>query len=64
MQYIECIHCKKRYPATGKMRVAMGRKRVRCSNCGKSFPIIVYESRPAGQGATEPHRSDGGKEEK
>lgn len=44
MQYIECIHCNKRYPATRKMRDAMGR-RVRCTSCGKSFPIIIFDSR-------------------
>lgn len=44
MQYIECIHCRKRYPATRKMRDAMGR-RVRCTSCGKSFPIIIFDSR-------------------
>jgi DNA-directed RNA polymerase subunit RPC12/RpoP len=42
MQYIECIHCQKRYPANQKMRDAVTKK-VRCTECGKSFPIVVYE---------------------
>lgn len=44
MQYIECIHCHKRYAATQKMKDAMGRKKVRCTECGKSFPIIIYNA--------------------
>lgn len=42
MQYIECIHCHKRYPANKKLRASIGKK-VRCTECWKSFPIIVYE---------------------
>lgn len=32
---------------------AMGTKKVRCPNCGRSFPIVVYEPRP-----TENHLID------
>jgi len=46
VQYIECIHCGKRFPATEKMKAAMGTK-VRCPECGTSFPIVVYEAKPA-----------------
>lgn len=46
MQYIECIHCHKRYAATPKMKEAMGRKKVRCTSCGKSFPVVVYDAHP------------------
>jgi predicted Zn finger-like uncharacterized protein len=46
VRYIECIHCQKRYKATDKHMAAMGRKKVRCPNCGRSFPIVVYEPRP------------------
>lgn len=42
MQYIECIHCHKRYAANAKHRAAIGKK-VRCTECWKSFPIVVYE---------------------
>jgi len=42
MQYIECIHCHKRYPANKKMRSAIGKK-IRCTECWRSFPIVVYE---------------------
>jgi predicted Zn finger-like uncharacterized protein len=52
MQYIECIHCQKRYAANAKHEAAL-RKKVRCTNCGKSFPIVVYEVKPA-----ESHSSD------
>jgi len=44
VQYIECIHCGKRFPATEKMKAAMGKK-VRCPECGTSFPIVVYEAK-------------------
>ena len=47
MQYIECIYCGKRYPANQKMRDAMGKKKVRCTNCGQSFPVVVYEVKPS-----------------
>jgi len=45
MQYVECIHCRKRYAANQKFRDAIGRK-VRCSACGKAFPIVVYHAKP------------------
>jgi len=45
MQYIECIHCGKRYPATRKHKSAMGKSKVRCKRCGESFPIVVYEAK-------------------
>ena len=51
MKYIECIHCQKRYGANAKHMAAIGKK-VRCTNCGKSFPILVYEAKPAPSEAT------------
>lgn len=42
MKYVECIHCQKRYPSNRKFEAAMGKK-VRCTECEKSFPIIIYE---------------------
>lgn len=53
MQYIECIHCHKRYPANRKLRAAIGR-RVRCTECWKSFPIIVYEVSASEKSAPDP----------
>ena len=46
MKYIECIHCQKRYPASHKMEAAALRKKVRCTECGGSFPIVIYEIKP------------------
>lgn len=46
MKYIECTHCQKRYPANRKMEEAALRKKVRCTECGNSFPIVIYEIRP------------------
>jgi predicted Zn finger-like uncharacterized protein len=43
MKYIECNNCQKRYPANSKMEAAALRKKVRCTECGKSFPIVIYE---------------------
>jgi len=43
MKYIECIHCQKRYPANRKLEEAALRKKVRCTECGGSFPIVIYE---------------------
>ncbi len=45
MKYIECIHCQKRYPANRKLEEAALRKKVRCTECGGSFPIVIYEVR-------------------
>ncbi|MDX8402826.1 MAG: hypothetical protein R8K54_00275 [Mariprofundaceae bacterium] len=44
MKYIECVHCQKRYPSNRKFEEAMGKK-VRCTECGGSFPIIVYAAK-------------------
>jgi len=58
MQYIECIHCRKRFPANRKFKDAMGKK-VRCSECGKSFPIIVYDAkRQENHAADRPVKGD------
>ena len=43
MKYIECNNCQKRYPANRKLEAAALRKRVRCTECGESFPIVIYE---------------------
>ncbi|MFC1542879.1 hypothetical protein ACFL4M_03215 [Pseudomonadota bacterium] len=43
MKYIECIHCQKRYPSNSKFEQAALRRKVRCKECGGSFPIVVYE---------------------
>ncbi len=51
MQYIECVHCGKRYASNQKFRDAMGKK-VRCTECQKSFPIIVYDAKPQDDAAT------------
>jgi len=45
MKYIECVHCQKRYPSNRKFEEAMGKK-VRCTECGESFPIAVYTAKP------------------
>lgn len=46
MKYIECIHCQKRYPANRKLEEAALHKKVRCTECGGSFPIVIYEIKP------------------
>jgi transcription elongation factor Elf1 len=43
MKFIECKHCQKRYPSNRKFEEAALRKKVRCTNCGESFPIVIYE---------------------
>ncbi|MCF7821478.1 MAG: zinc-ribbon domain-containing protein [Mariprofundaceae bacterium] len=43
MKFIECIHCQKRYPSNRKLEEAALRRKVRCTDCGESFPIVVYE---------------------
>ena len=43
MKYIECIHCQKRYPSNRKLEAAAHRKKIRCTACGNSFPIVIYE---------------------
>ncbi len=44
MRYIECSHCQKRYPSNRKFEEGARKKlSVRCSNCKKPFPIVVYE---------------------
>jgi len=45
MQYIECVHCHKRYAANQKLKDAMGTK-VRCAECGASFPIVIHDADP------------------
>ncbi|MDT8377140.1 MAG: hypothetical protein RQ867_10460 [Mariprofundaceae bacterium] len=52
MKYIECNHCQKRYPANRKFEAAALRRKVRCTSCGKSFPIVVYEVKPAADTTT------------
>jgi len=43
MKFIECNHCQKRYPSNHKLEEAALRKKVRCTDCGESFPIVIYE---------------------
>lgn len=45
MKYIECIHCQKRYPSNRKFEEATGKK-VRCTECGQSFSIVVHTAAP------------------
>jgi len=46
MKFIECNHCQKRYPSNRKFEEAALRRKVRCTDCGESFPIVVYEVSP------------------
>jgi len=52
MKYIECIHCQKRYPSNRKFEEAALRRKVRCTECGGSFPIVVYEVSHEKNGST------------
>ena len=58
MKYIECIHCQKRYPSNRKLEAAVLRKKVRCTECGGSFPIVIYEIKPAVAPKPEPKDHD------
>jgi NAD-dependent SIR2 family protein deacetylase len=46
MKFIECNHCQKRYPSNPKFEAVALRKKVRCTDCGESFPIVIYEMKP------------------
>jgi len=54
MKFIECNHCQKRYPSNRKFEEAALRRKVRCTDCGESFPIVVYEVKPEQESSTDP----------
>ena len=53
MKFIECNHCQKRYPSNRKFEEAALRKKVRCTDCGESFPIVIYEVKPEENHSTD-----------
>jgi len=55
MKYIECIHCEKRYPSNRKFEEAALRKKVRCTTCGGSFPIVIYEVKHEQNSSADPN---------
>jgi len=54
MKYIECNHCQKRYPSNRKFEEAALRRKVRCTDCGESFPIVIYEVQPEQETSSDP----------
>jgi len=56
VKYIECSHCQKRYPSNSKLEEgARAKKSVRCSDCKKTFQIVVYEVK---DGKSQPLKFD------
>lgn len=43
MEYIQCLHCNKKYATNDKIRAAVGRK-ITCKACSESFEIVIFET--------------------